>query len=69
MLDDAAKGGVHGGAGGGEIDWPDSPVAWVGRYLSGVGVTVGFCERRARYRWGELADDVIVLLASLSGRL
>jgi hypothetical protein len=51
MLDDAAEAGFTVV----RVVWrdrlaPGSPVARIDRYLSEVGVTVGFCETRASYR-------------------
>ena len=53
----------------GEIDWPSSPVGWIGRYLSEAGVTVKVVRDRSdRSLVGGLMDDVRAVPASLSGR-
>ncbi|MFD9665757.1 hypothetical protein ACFWAY_29725 [Rhodococcus sp. NPDC059968] len=69
MLDDAANGRFTMVQVVREIDWPGSPVAWIERYVSEVGVTVeALRDKGGPSLTEELIDDVMERLASVSGR-
>jgi hypothetical protein len=69
MLDDAAKGHFHGGAGGVAGSVGQVGVAWIEATCRWSGLRSRSCGSMATHRWREeLIDDFMALLASFSGR-